>query len=78
MIVSGYTLELYCDHPAHDYARAEWGPMLATGGAQCPTEYLDPERGSKCRTAARKDGWLLKRDGTCICPDCRKESKWLG
>ena len=62
MIVGGYALHLYCDHPKHPrnyrFLDAEYGS----------------ESGSYCRQKARKDGWLLNlKENTAICPECRKD-----
>lgn len=58
MIVGCYSLDLYCDceNSEHEYQ-------------EFPHEFTD-EYGSKCRSAARKKGWILKRDYTAICPKC--------
>lgn len=67
MQVRGYTLALYCDNLEQDYCfggHHEWNEF--------PHEYLHSERGSACRAEARKDGWILKRDGTAICPKCAR------
>ena len=73
MIVSGYSLELYCDnengrrltnqHPNHEYGEF---PHVYTG-----------ERGSTCRKMARKSGWKLDlENGEAYCPKCNsKEQK---
>lgn len=64
MIVGCYALDLYCENydpralGLHEYD-------------EFPHTYTD-EYGSRCRTDARKDGWLLRRDGTALCPKCNK------
>lgn len=64
--VGGFTLELYCDNPScpdrHDYANGR------------PAEYVDEERGSRCRAAARKAGWVLGPRGEATCPKCSGHS----
>lgn len=58
MIIGCYALDLYCDSPKHDdYDNRN------------PVQYTD-ELGSKCRQAARRDGWILTRDGKAYCPKC--------
>ncbi len=57
MQVGCYNLSLYCDVQfEHEYKAF-------------PVEYQG-ELGSSCRSAARKDGWILRRDGLVICPRC--------
>jgi hypothetical protein len=54
-----YSLDLYCDNdgaPAH-----LWGEF--------PHQYHH-ELGSVCRDRARRAGWLMRRDGTSLCPKC--------
>ena len=61
MIVGGYTLDLYCDREACQHRNdANWNPRQYTA-----------ELGSRCRSDARRDGWLLTRDGKAYCPNCR-------
>jgi len=60
MIVGGYILHLYCDK--------ENGAHVAN---EFPHEYAS-EFGSNARKHAKRDGWILKRDGTAICPKCSK------
>jgi len=67
MIVGSYTLELYCDAPASDPLHARYQ------GCDGQAEYT-AETGAACRRQARIAGWKLKRDGTCVCPQCRKEA----
>jgi hypothetical protein len=55
-----YSLDLYCDVQApHPYKTF---PVTYTA-----------EHGSTCRRGARRDGWILKRDGRSICPSCAKQ-----
>jgi len=58
MIVGCYSLHLYCDMKNDDHDYFEF-----------PHEY-DHELGSVCRKEAKNDGWILKKDGTAICPKC--------
>lgn len=55
MIVSGYSLNLYCDAPG-----------CPRGQAHGMGEYTG-ETGARCRADARRDGWQLHLDGTCLC-----------
>ena len=32
-------------------------------------KYVD-EFGARCRSQARKEGWILKRNGEALCPKC--------
>lgn len=62
MIVSEYTLDLYCDHPNHDKSSRE--------------ETFFNESKSECWKEARNAGWKLNsKDWTCICPKCNKKDK---
>ena len=74
MIVGGYTLDLYCDVPGGCPRNTTIAPVLPPDGvvsaANSPVEYID-EFGSRARAAARRDGWLLKRDGRAYCKDHR-------
>ena len=58
MIVGGYTLDLYCDHKNKDHEYNEF-----------PHTYYE-QLGSLCRKNARRDGWILHKDGTATCPKC--------
>ncbi len=64
-IVSGYTLDLYCDAENEDHSWQEF-----------PHEYLDPEKGSACRRMARKAGWIINEGNNyALCPKCNKKTK---
>lgn len=63
MIAGCYTLDLYCDKDNKNHSYNEF-----------PHTYI-AEKGSDCRRAARKDGWILTRDNEAICPKCSKKRK---
>ena len=60
-MAAGYALHLYCKYRSDSHVFAEF-----------PHEYTG-ELGSKCRTSARRAGWILHKDGTATCPKCAKE-----
>ena len=67
MIVSGYTLDLYCDG-APDCQSGAGRPTHAG-----PTQYVDEEK-SVCFKQARADGWILNNiTRTAVCPECSKK-----
>jgi hypothetical protein len=54
-----YSLDLYCDNTKsenHDFQ-------------EFPHQYTD-ELGSVCRANARKAGWIIRGDGSAVCPKC--------
>ena len=61
-----YTLHLYCDNDRRDDLRAPDGVHVWN---EFPHEYTD-EYGSKCRSEARRDGWILGKRGAALCPKC--------
>jgi len=65
-IVSGYTLELYCNK----CKGKSWKDIKSSGLIDIIS--ID---GSKCysnaRKIARKRGWILHKDGTATCKNCR-------
>lgn len=69
MIISGFTLDLYC------------GVIGCNGGEHglYPTQqtYYAKERASTARRLARHDGWLFL-SGDVICPTCNKAKRKLG
>lgn len=70
-IVGCYTLDLYCDNSNIPDGKV-------TDGIHRYDEFPDSysmELGSECRSLARKDGWLLKRNGDAICPKCNKRNR---
>lgn len=65
MIAGGYTLHLYCEN----YNGGQLGEHQFN---EFPHEYYD-ELGSRCRAAARKQGWKFDtRTGVAFCPKCTK------
>jgi hypothetical protein len=75
MVVGGYSLDLYCDNTeegAHPHDYFDWENYV-----KFPLTYFEdaPNGYYKTRQMARKDGWILKRDGTAICPRCSKKNK---
>ena len=61
MVVSGYTLELYCDC----YACENATPVFGTNK---PWTYAG-ETYTECAKEARKEGWYISRDKQkCIAP----------
>lgn len=71
MIVGGYSLQLYCDNESN---HLHWWYDENT---RFPLEYTadGPNSYQLTRRYARREGWILKRDGTCICPICNKKIK---
>ena len=67
MIAGCYALDLYCDNSG------PW-PDGRHKYNEFPHQYTD-ELGSRCRQAARRDGWLLTRDGKAYCPKCSKKMR---
>lgn len=61
MMAGCYTLHLYCDNATPGDGVHEF--------REFPHEYSD-EMGTVCRAKARKAGWVIKKDGTCLCPKC--------
>jgi hypothetical protein len=62
-----YALDLYCDN------RRENLPGLATDGVHAWDEFphqYTAETGGECRKRARDAGWIVRLDGSCICPKC--------
>lgn len=68
-IVSGYTIHLYCENEEmHRYGHSydDFNNEYFAEGRNCYT---------KARVLAKRDGWILKRDGRAFCPDCSKKTK---
>jgi hypothetical protein len=68
-----YTLDLYCEcvGATRDFKQDSTGLHDALGHAwgEFPHQYTG-ESGAECRARARKAGWIIKLDGTAICPKC--------
>jgi hypothetical protein len=71
VIIGGYTLDLYCDSGASRHKNG-WIDTGDIRRGRFPIQFVG-EFGSQCRRAARSAGWLLKRDGRAVCPECREE-----
>jgi len=66
---SCYSLDLYCDHEFDEHKFNEF-----------PHCFLGETYG-QCSSAARRQGWLVHRNGTATCPKCCKAlsiGKWRG
>jgi len=62
MMVSGYSMDLYCDmkNPEHGYR-------------EFPHQFFG-ESGGECRKAARRKGWIIEtRTRKAFCPKCHKQ-----
>jgi hypothetical protein len=70
-----YSLDLYCDNAKPPL------PGQATDGVHAwdefPHQFTD-ELGSVCRAEARKAGWIIRMDGSCICPKCSGKKQLNG
>lgn len=65
MIVSGYTLHLYCDDDGH--------PWDTTPGALTEPGEFSGRTGAIAMSEARAVGWRFYREGgemKCRCPEC--------
>jgi hypothetical protein len=69
MIVGGYTLMLYCDNDIHPNGFVDLDSTLKAEGE---FTFDGPKSYSTVRKMARQAGWKLKKDGSCLCPDCNK------
>lgn len=74
MWIGCYSLDLYCDcaGTTYDYREDGSGKLIDNNGhvyGEFPHQYT-AELGAACRSLARKAGWILKRDGSAICPKC--------
>lgn len=65
--VGAYHLQLYCDHPECPGPEVR-GPSGITVAIN--NQYEGRNR-AECVAQARRDGWILHRDGRCTCPKCR-------
>lgn len=72
MIVSGYTLDLYCDGAKDCKNRNARYDGSHNDRGHPPARYSD-ENKYICWRAARIDGWkLIRKTGLAICPKCVK------
>lgn len=69
MITGCYVLHLYCDNSTGPKDE-EYITMDDRHEFREFPHVYSAELGSRCRTNARKDGWILKRNGQAICPKC--------
>lgn len=69
MIASGYTLDLYCDHPGHVYSHISQKFQYCSDSKNCYSEV---------RKMARNEGWILKKNGEVICPKCSGKTQVAG
>lgn len=76
MIVGSYNLHLYCKNQ-EDEEKHKWGYYNLNPTENFPVEYSDegPRSYYTTRRAARRDGWVFKRNGDCICPRCNGVNK---
>jgi len=67
-IVSGYKLDLYCNKCKDK----KWPERRNGDGVTNPVSFHADGKDcySRVRKFARKAGWILKKDGTAICPRC--------
>lgn len=73
MIVSGYTLDLYCENREFKGLNGEYPYHRGEYIAGPDATYFDESR-KNCWAAARKDGWKLNtKNRTAICPKCAAE-----
>jgi hypothetical protein len=66
-----YSLDLYCDNEDEDPRQ---NPNGKHGYDAFPYQYTG-ETGGECRKAARKEGWILNKDGKDFCPRCSGKKK---
>lgn len=76
-----YTLDLYCENFQNGGLLARDAGTLDAktcdgvhGWFEFPHQYTG-EYGAECRSRARKAGWIIKNDGTAICPRCSGKHK---
>ena len=67
--MGGYDFRIWCDHIDH-------GWHLEKGGGH-PDEWCVRTCSEGLREA-KKAGWLIRKDGTCLCPRHRKAAKAAG
>jgi len=61
MIVGGYTLNLYCDGEAHGNGHFSEFAEFCDDSINCYRAV---------RKEARESGWILRKDGSALCPKC--------
>jgi hypothetical protein len=64
MIVSGYSMDLYCDTPPSDKRRHKRETFM---------HQFTGETYGDCAKQARRTGWRLTRDNRAICPLCTRK-----
>lgn len=70
MIVGGYSLHLYCDgDPGCPTRLSSARASGMSTESRAPFE-ADASSGAKAEKIARRAGWTLRRDGSCLCPAC--------
>lgn len=74
-----YTLDLYCDKVggAGTFTVQKGGDLFDAAGhmhGEFPRQY-NGESGAALRRKAREAGWIIKTDGTAICPKCSGKMK---
>lgn len=79
MWIGAYSLVLYCDNVGGantftEYVDGYTQDIIGHRWGEFPHEYVG-ELGTTRRSAARKDGWIIRKDGTASCPCCNKKSK---
>lgn len=67
--VSGYTMDLYCDHEKH--GDLPW--VLQKAGDQ-----FTGESNSSCKKQAQRLGWIFRKNKETICPFCsnKRSIEW--
>lgn len=71
MLAGCYSLHLYCDERKDNLpGRDDDGVHVWD---EFPHQFTD-ELGSVCRADARRAGWIIRKDGTCVCPKCNTKS----
>jgi hypothetical protein len=72
MRVGAYTLDLYCENNNINSNGIDDGKHVY--GKDYPRQIV-AEHGKTCRKIARREGWLLCRDGRTYCPACSGKKK---
>lgn len=68
-----YTMDLYCDTIDWDNDVCEIDDIHEF--REFPVTYNSATSG-RCRSAAKKDGWLFKRNGKVFCPKCSGKKQY--